>query len=232
MGNPPELESLNSMLRIAKIISLIFMVLSLIAGIGAFVALAAFGLGFFGAFALIWFIVDLIIYLQIGQIQDLVRQNQFARAKEKTFLWMILGLIFGGVLIGIFLILAYIKFDPVLNWQRSLGGGAAPGWGAPAAAQSQGWGQPAQPQAQSWGQPSQPQGGWSSAPAQPAPASGGWSSPPAASAPQAAPAAQAAPTPAMAPAAPQAMTCPRCGKPATWIAQYSRWYCYTDSQYV
>jgi len=27
-------------------------------------------------------------------------------------------------------------------------------------------------------------------------------------------------------------TCPTCGKPATWIAQYQRWYCYNCKKYL
>jgi len=27
-------------------------------------------------------------------------------------------------------------------------------------------------------------------------------------------------------------TCPRCGKPATWIEQYKRWYCYDCKEYL
>ena len=42
---------------------------------------------------------------------------------------------------------------------------------------------------------------------------------------QAAPA-YGAPPPGNAP------TCPRCGKPTTWVAQYNRWYCNTDQQYL
>ncbi len=34
-----------------------------------------------------------------------------------------------------------------------------------------------------------------------------------------------------APAAGPAPTCPKCGQPAQWVAQYSRWYCHTDQQY-
>ena len=32
--------------------------------------------------------------------------------------------------------------------------------------------------------------------------------------------------------APGQLTCPRCGQPAHWIAQYGRWYCYHDQQYI
>jgi hypothetical protein len=46
------------------------------------------------------------------------------------------------------------------------------------------------------------------------------------------PMAPVAPMPAAAPVAPAAPVCPRCGRPATWIPQYSRWYCGTDQQYL
>ncbi len=39
----------------------------------------------------------------------------------------------------------------------------------------------------------------------------------------------AAPAPA---AAPAPVVCPKCGRPATFIPQYNRYYCYTDQQYV
>jgi hypothetical protein len=42
-----------------------------------------------------------------------------------------------------------------------------------------------------------------------------------------------APAPAPAPmAAPAIPVCPKCGRPATYIAQYQRYYCYTDQLYV
>jgi len=39
------------------------------------------------------------------------------------------------------------------------------------------------------------------------------------------------PTPAATGAA-AAQNCPTCGKPATWIAQYQRWYCYPCKKYL
>jgi sporulation protein YlmC with PRC-barrel domain len=38
------------------------------------------------------------------------------------------------------------------------------------------------------------------------------------------------PTPAAGAAA--TPNCPICGKPATWIPQYQRWYCYNDKKYL
>jgi flagellar basal body-associated protein FliL len=52
----------------------------------------------------------------------------------------------------------------------------------------------------------------------------------AAPAPAAMPAAPPPPPPA--PRAPATPICPRCGQPSTYIAQYNRYYCYTDKQYL
>jgi hypothetical protein len=43
---------------------------------------------------------------------------------------------------------------------------------------------------------------------------------------------QATPPPPAPAAAQQALTCPRCGKPLTYIEQYQRWYCYSCQQYA
>jgi hypothetical protein len=42
----------------------------------------------------------------------------------------------------------------------------------------------------------------------------------------------APPPPAPTPAAPSAPNCPKCGRPTTFIAEYQRYYCYNDQQYV
>jgi len=50
---------------------------------------------------------------------------------------------------------------------------------------------------------------------------------------QTAPASPSAPVMAPPPmAAPAAPICPHCGQPSTYIAQYGRYYCYTDKQYL
>lgn len=43
---------------------------------------------------------------------------------------------------------------------------------------------------------------------------------------------QVAAQPTAATSAPQAVICPKCGKPATYIPQYQRYYCYTDKKYI
>jgi hypothetical protein len=196
---PPEVSSIKTLLGVVRIITLVFGILFLLAGLATVLVALAFGaFGFFGAFFLIGFVIDLIIFMEVGQIRDMVNAGQLQAAKEKTFIWMILGFILGGVITGILLLVAWIKFDGAIAGVQRMQGGA--GWGQPQAAPV-------------WQQP------------QAAPV---WQQPPMMQQPvMAAPPPVAAPMGAGTPA-----TCPRCGKPATWIAQYNRWYCYTDQQYV
>ena len=199
---PPELASLKSMLHVTKIVALIWMILSLIGALALFAvfALASAVVGVvysgvgWGVFLFLGFIFTILIYVMVGQINDMVNAGQLVAAKEKTLLWMIIGIIFSLIPMGILLIICYVKFAGAISAvQRMQAGG--------------GWGQP---------------------PMQQAPA---WQAPPTA-APMAPVATPAAPMPPMAAAAPAGATCPRCGRPATWIAQYNRWYCYNDQQYL
>jgi hypothetical protein len=168
-------------------------------------------------------VILLLLYINIRQIQRMVDQGQYQQAKDKSLIWMILGFIFGFLLTGIFILLAYIKFDAVIAWQRQQQMGGQPpaqgGWGQPPPAQPA-WGAP----------PAQAPPAWSQPPQQ-APPQQAWA-PQASPAPAAAPMAATAPPPMPVPAAPAVGTCPRCGKPATWVAQYNRWYCYGCQQYV
>jgi len=49
---------------------------------------------------------------------------------------------------------------------------------------------------------------------------------------EAKPKVEAAPTVTPTPGPGAAPTCPTCGKPATWIPQYKRWYCYNCRKYL
>lgn len=196
---PPEVSSLKSLLNITRIIALLFMILSLLAGLGGILVAVIFlgPFGFWAGYLLIGFIISLLLYIQVGAIRDMVNAGQLVAAKEKTLIWMILGIIF-SIIVGILLIIVYVKYDSAISAvQRQ---------------QATGWGQPPMGQAPVW-----------QAPAAAAPA---------AAMPATAPTAPVAPTPPAAAAAPQLTMCPRCGRPATWIPQYSRWYCYNDQQYL
>jgi len=200
VAEPPEVQSIKSMLHIVRILAIIFGILLALGGIAyaAFLAYAFSVCGTYGGFCtgslgfalipaifiIIFGVVDFIIYMQMKEIEAMVNNRQYEAAKSKTLMWMILGFILGGIILGVLLLIAYLKFDPVITWSRS-----------------------------------QQQGGM----------------PPPGYAPQyAAPPPMAAPPPPAPPpvAAPAAPMCAKCGKPTTYIAQYGRYYCYTDNLYV
>jgi hypothetical protein len=206
---PSEVQSIKSLLNIAKILAIIFGIIFLIGGV-----ITAFGSIFFGILLIVWGIVDFLIYFNIRPIETMVGARQYEQAKAKSLLWMILGLVLGGILIGVILLIVYIKFDPLINLQRNMmGQGAAPGGGyPPPPGTPSGWSPPPPTYA-----PQLPQGTPS-----------GWSPPPPI---YAAPPPQATPPPPPV-AAPTVPFCPTCGKPGTYIAQYGRYYCYDDKTYL
>jgi hypothetical protein len=218
----PEAQSIKTMYHIVRILAIIFGILlilgglayaaliwvawsacnSLIGGVGAY---CSGSLGAFLIWPLVIFIfgvIDIIIYVKMKDLEAKVNARQYEAAKSGTLIWMILGFILGGIIVGVLLLVAYIKFDPLINAARNQAAMPPPsgGW-APQGAPAAGYGAPAQ--------------AWSPPPSQ------AWSPPPAQAPPAPAPPGAAAPP-----------MCPRCGKPATWVPQYGRYYCYTDSVYI
>ncbi len=149
-AEPPEAQSIRSMLHIVRILAIIIGVLLFLAGLAWIAVIAAAastcgaaGLGAycgaaFGAaltfpiLVVIWGVVAVIIYTQMKKIEAMVNARQYEEAKHKTLVWMIIGFILGGILVGVLLLIAYIKFDPLISWQRNAGAAAAnPSAGAP-----------------------------------------------------------------------------------------------------
>jgi uncharacterized membrane protein HdeD (DUF308 family) len=142
MAEPPEAETIKTMLRIARILAIIFGVIVLLGGI-AFAAWVAYlssvcstYVGYDpycgGAVAAalipgIWLViagvVAIVVYMQMGSIRSKMDARQYEAAKSQTLIWMILGFLF-GILLGIILLIAYLKFDPLISWQRGQAGGA------------------------------------------------------------------------------------------------------------
>lgn len=147
---PPEAQSIRSMLHIVRILAVIFGILLFLGGL-AYVALAylawstctqiATNICYSIAVVLIWPIilvifglVDIVIYVQMKEIERLVNNRQYEAAKGKTLVWMVIGFILGGLITGILLLIAYLKFDPLITWQRNQGGAAGAMTAAPAGA--------------------------------------------------------------------------------------------------
>jgi len=207
-AEPPEMQSVKSMLHIVRILAIIFGIIVLLGGIAyaAWIAYlsticstyvgidpycggAVLGALVFAIWFVIWGVIAIVVYMQMKSIEAKVNAHQFEAAKSQTLIWMILGFIF-GIILGVLLLIAYLKYDPLINWQRAQQQGGAPPPGY--------------------------------APQYAAP-------PPAYAAPPPVAPPPPAPPPVAAPAAPN---CAKCGQPTTYIAQYGRYYCYADNLYV
>src|SRR5579871_1777264 len=207
MMEHPEIASLKSLLNLAKILALILMILAVLSALWDIASAVAF--------QSVWGFYPSGNFVGAGYL--------FISAVVMFLIWqMILGFVF-LFLIGLILVIAYVKFDPIIASggavpMSMVGGYAAPpGYGQPPAyAPAPGYGQPP-----AYGQA--PAAAPSPAPAYPTASPSYGTAPPAG----------ATASPPMAPAAaPGTTPCPRCGRPLTWIPQYSRWYCYSDQQYA
>jgi len=201
---PPSGSTAKTLILVGLIFQLIFALLFLFAFGVAAVFLASVGV--FPVFAIIWIAFGALGFVFLILIWLLsykpTSERRYEAARTPTLIFAILSLITINIIAGILYLIAYIKLGDAVREQQM------PPQGYPGAAPMMA---PAQPYG---GQPYPAQ----AYPAQPYPAQ-----PMAPMAPAAVPAA---------PAAPAAVMCPKCGKPATFVPQYNRYYCYTDQQYI
>ncbi len=108
---PPEAESIKSLVKIAGIVALIFGIIYIIAGLATIIVLV-------GILPLIFGIIDIIIWKQCKNINELIDAGKYKEAKDKTLIWMIIGIIIGGLIPGILLLVAYIKYDELIKRQQ------------------------------------------------------------------------------------------------------------------
>ncbi len=124
---PPEASSIKSMVNIAGIFGILMMIVGILVMIWGL--LIFFPLMIAGILPLI---MGLLFYLNCKKINELVDQRQYENAKSKTLIWMILGIIFVYFIPGILLLIAYLKFDNLINATRGQGyAPPPPQYGAP-----------------------------------------------------------------------------------------------------
>ena len=110
----PESDSIKSMLNIAGIVALIFGIIYLLIGIGLTVIILGFGI-IIGIIPILLGVVDILIYTNCKTISHMGDRRQYQEAKSKTLVWMVIGFIFGGLIPGLLILLAYLKFDDLIR---------------------------------------------------------------------------------------------------------------------
>jgi hypothetical protein len=108
MQLPPEAETIKDLNNVGSTICLIFGILFLVIGIITLIVLV-------GVIFIIFAIINFVIRTNLKEINRLIDQGEYRRAKEKELIWMILGFILGGIIIGIILLIAYIKYDDLIR---------------------------------------------------------------------------------------------------------------------
>ena len=115
-GVAPEADSIKSLVRIAGIFGIIAMIIGVIITIVLFVIFPLLAL-----FGVLTIFIGYIFYDNCNKINELIDQGQYQQAKSKTILWMIIGFIFLNMIPGIVLLIAYTKFDDLMNPSRGYG---------------------------------------------------------------------------------------------------------------
>lgn len=105
---PPDVSTVKTLNKITGIIALIFGIILVIMGLATILFLV-------GIVPLIFGIIDLVIYFKIKDIDALIDQQRYNEAKEKTLVWMIIGFILSGVIVGILLLIAWLKYDNIIR---------------------------------------------------------------------------------------------------------------------
>jgi hypothetical protein len=123
---PPELASVQSMFPLARIFALVSLIVFAIAAVLALLTNPVFGIPagiFYGVLAVLSFL----LFERVDQVRQMVESGRYEEAKAQTLPWMVIGL-FTLLLPGVFLIIAYLKYDALITWKRT---GSAPGWPGP-----------------------------------------------------------------------------------------------------
>ena len=105
---PVEAESIKDLNNIVGIIALIFGIIFLISGLLTLIVLVGIPL-------IIFAIINFIIRGAMKNINDLIDQGRYKEAKDKELIWVILGFLLGGIIIGVIILIAFLKYDALLR---------------------------------------------------------------------------------------------------------------------
>ena len=103
---PYEIGTIKSLNTIAGIFCVLLAILFLIIGIFTLFV-------FVGIIFLVFAIINFYIKSKIDTINTLLKNGNYKKAKEEQLLITIIGFLFGGIIIGIILLIGYLKYDTI-----------------------------------------------------------------------------------------------------------------------
>ena len=122
-STPPEVETVESLVKVSGILALIIGIINILFGIillpimGFSMILGPIGLilNIPSIWLFISIIVDIWLCFRCHQICELIGTGELRRAKRKTLIPIVLGFIFAWFVVGLLLLVAYIKFDDAIR---------------------------------------------------------------------------------------------------------------------
>lgn len=109
---PPEAETIRTLVRISGILSLVIGIINLVWGAVLLIVLV-------GVVGVVLGVIDIWLYYKCNEIIGLIDRGELRRAKNETLVPMILGFIFSWIIVGILLLIAYIKYDEAIRVMES-----------------------------------------------------------------------------------------------------------------
>lgn len=109
---PPEAETIRTLVRISGILSLVIGIINLVWGAILLIVLV-------GVIGIVFGIIDIWLHYKCNEIIRLIDRSELRQAKNETLVPMILGFIFSWIIVGILLLIAYIKYDEAIRVMES-----------------------------------------------------------------------------------------------------------------
>lgn len=101
---PRAADTIISLNDIAGVFCIIFGIFFLLIGLVTLIV-------FIGIFFIAFAVINFLIKSKLTEINRLIKQKRYGEARNEHLSWMILGFILGGIIIGIILLIGYLKYE-------------------------------------------------------------------------------------------------------------------------
>jgi len=118
---PPDVSTVKTLNLIAGILTIIVLIFALIGGsMYSILLLVPNSMHFILYFIYTWLILEVIlniflIWLIFSKINSSLDRQEYIAAKNSTLIATIIGFIFGSIIVGIILLIAYLKYDDIIR---------------------------------------------------------------------------------------------------------------------
>mgnify|MGYP001772580225 CR=1 FL=1 len=118
---PPDVSTVKTLNLIAGILTIIVLIFALIGGsMYSILLFVPNGMHFILYFIYTWLILEVIldiflIWLIFSKINSSLDRQEYIEAKNSTLIATIIGFIFGSIIVGIILLIAYLKYDDIIR---------------------------------------------------------------------------------------------------------------------